>query len=415
MNIAHSFRILPPELVDVVVDYLHNDRKALANFSLVARSWLATSHYHLFHAIQLSKDDFREYSDTMQLLESSSNIRYNIRILQIWSVPACVAPETLAYVLDSLENLHTVCMYGMTCKISVGPPVQWTRTKKLRKLELSGFDAMRGEIVNTMGFFCRVPVGELLLSDWEILPISLHQALHQKLLGDSLDDLLHDWSIDSVVFSHNVGSAALDLVRTISIAENVHSIDVAEQACWAVPERFTQLLRDVGPHLTHLRLDVTGIYTHPVSCTCTTASARLILTYSIALATAMAQCTSLKSLHLYLGTHVYYDRFASVEVATAGFPLTLMSDISLSVQDITFGFGVDYEGDFIKFWTEKVDWGGLERKLLTLKDLKSVHFVWEIPYPAVFMETRLERVPNGVREVIRNSLPRIHAAGKLLL
>ena len=104
-----------------------------------------------------------------------------------------------------------------------------------------------------------------------------------------------------------------------------------------------------------------------------------------------------------------------MEAQTASFPLALLSEVPITIQHITLGFGVDYEGDFIKFWTEKVDWESLERKLLTCKGLQSLRFVWEIPYPVIFRETRLEQVPSTIRDTITKSLPRLYAAEKLLL
>ncbi|KIP10416.1 hypothetical protein PHLGIDRAFT_115538 [Phlebiopsis gigantea 11061_1 CR5-6] len=400
MNAANTRPAIPQELLDNIIDNLHDNRKSLAACSLVSRTWLACSHYHLFYTITFGKDDFLPYSKTIRLLESSRSIRGHIRVLQIWSVATCVAPETLARVLDMFANLHTLRMYGTTCKVVEGAPAQWQRTAKLRRLELGGFDALRAEIVNTLAFFCRVPVGELLVTDWEVLPISLHQALHQILPAATMDHLLHDWSVDSVVFSHNVSGVALDLVRTACVVEKIHSIDVAEQMlCLAMARRFDQLLEGVSKHLTVLRLNVTSMYTRPCS----------------SLTTAISRCTSLKSLHLFLGAQAFYDHFASVEVATAEFPLTLMQDMPSSIQHITLAFGVDYDGAFVKFWAEKVDWSSLERRLLSLSQLISVRFMWEIPYPAVFTETRVEQIPSGVRELIRESLPQLQILDKLVL
>lgn len=44
---------LPPELIDRIIDFLHNEPKALAACSLVARSWTATSRYHRFSMVWL--------------------------------------------------------------------------------------------------------------------------------------------------------------------------------------------------------------------------------------------------------------------------------------------------------------------------------------------------------------------------
>jgi len=46
--------MLPYELVDIIIDYLHGDRVALAACCLVCKAWLASSRYHLFTDILLN-------------------------------------------------------------------------------------------------------------------------------------------------------------------------------------------------------------------------------------------------------------------------------------------------------------------------------------------------------------------------
>ena len=42
---------LPPELCDMVIDFLHDNKVALASCSLVCRSWSRAARYHLFDSI----------------------------------------------------------------------------------------------------------------------------------------------------------------------------------------------------------------------------------------------------------------------------------------------------------------------------------------------------------------------------
>lgn len=39
---------LPPELIDIVLDHLHDDKLTLTQCALVSRIWVSASHYHLF-------------------------------------------------------------------------------------------------------------------------------------------------------------------------------------------------------------------------------------------------------------------------------------------------------------------------------------------------------------------------------
>ncbi|KAF9480974.1 hypothetical protein BDN70DRAFT_578100 [Pholiota conissans] len=45
---------LPTEVVDIIIDFLHNDKRSLAACSLVARNWLPSSRYHLIPSISTS-------------------------------------------------------------------------------------------------------------------------------------------------------------------------------------------------------------------------------------------------------------------------------------------------------------------------------------------------------------------------
>ncbi|KZT02342.1 uncharacterized protein LAESUDRAFT_604658, partial [Laetiporus sulphureus 93-53] len=44
---------LPPELRDMILDFLHDDCPALKSCSLVSGVWLPTTRSHLFRSIQI--------------------------------------------------------------------------------------------------------------------------------------------------------------------------------------------------------------------------------------------------------------------------------------------------------------------------------------------------------------------------
>jgi hypothetical protein len=49
-----SMALLPLEITDRIIDFLHDDRKALYTCRLVCREWIHSSRTHLFWAINLS-------------------------------------------------------------------------------------------------------------------------------------------------------------------------------------------------------------------------------------------------------------------------------------------------------------------------------------------------------------------------
>ena len=57
---------IPPELIDQIIDHLHNDPKSLSACALTARDWLPSARYHRFRSIRLRSakkiDSFHQFS-----------------------------------------------------------------------------------------------------------------------------------------------------------------------------------------------------------------------------------------------------------------------------------------------------------------------------------------------------------------
>jgi len=52
---------VPAELTDVVVDFLHDDKKSLGNCALVSKEWLSVARYHLFREIYIHESNVNEF------------------------------------------------------------------------------------------------------------------------------------------------------------------------------------------------------------------------------------------------------------------------------------------------------------------------------------------------------------------
>jgi len=80
---------LPQELVDYIIDHLHDDRLTLNNCSLVSRAWLPTSRLHLFAKVSLTVSPANTLPPTELcrrlhlLLSTSPSLIPNIRELDI--------------------------------------------------------------------------------------------------------------------------------------------------------------------------------------------------------------------------------------------------------------------------------------------------------------------------------------------
>ena len=67
---------LPPELTDRIIDFCHNNKRALSNCALTHSSWLATSRLHLFHTITTT--GVHERTDRATKLKSIINTRLHM-------------------------------------------------------------------------------------------------------------------------------------------------------------------------------------------------------------------------------------------------------------------------------------------------------------------------------------------------
>lgn len=79
---------LPPELENIIINLLHDDRQALKACSLVCRDFVATGQKHLFTKIVLHRDPARpifpsQTARLLQVLDSSPHIAYLVESLDI--------------------------------------------------------------------------------------------------------------------------------------------------------------------------------------------------------------------------------------------------------------------------------------------------------------------------------------------
>lgn len=72
---------LPSELNDRILDFLHDDRRALCNCSLACRDWLPTSRHHLFHT--LAAIPIQDAAPLAQLLEEDPPLGSYIEHLEL--------------------------------------------------------------------------------------------------------------------------------------------------------------------------------------------------------------------------------------------------------------------------------------------------------------------------------------------
>ena len=118
-----SSRILPPELIDNIIDHFHDDPATLHSCALVNSAWLPASRYHIFHRVSIRFNEGPypyntscggEASRLYQILASSPKIVPYICDLLIYKGTKSLDPdlnqmtqeESLPLLLRLLTNLR---------------------------------------------------------------------------------------------------------------------------------------------------------------------------------------------------------------------------------------------------------------------------------------------------------------------
>jgi hypothetical protein len=123
--------LLPQEITDHIIDFLHDDREALYACSLVCRKWVPSSRTHLFWAVRSSGTP-----TFSRLLEFTPQIGLYVRDLSVYYDAAReVVPERLVNLWLSLKNLSK--LYINTQRIRSGMLVAlWSSLPCLKELSL---------------------------------------------------------------------------------------------------------------------------------------------------------------------------------------------------------------------------------------------------------------------------------------
>ena len=122
---------IPPEIVDRIIDYVHDDVKTLAVCSLIARDWVPSTRLHLF--AKLSLLSAHEVARLTELDSFAPNILYYCQELTIGtnstfdypSTPGFLPfvstlPSTISERIDRLASLHTLHFRGFPSGVKRG-------------------------------------------------------------------------------------------------------------------------------------------------------------------------------------------------------------------------------------------------------------------------------------------------------
>lgn len=103
--------MLPSEITDAIIDYLHDDKASLAACGLICRTWLPSSRYHLFSNITLSINSIRSFAELLQ--NPFNNVALMVRHLTVAPHPAPYGAS-----VDEKRRAQSAAIFGILPRVT---------------------------------------------------------------------------------------------------------------------------------------------------------------------------------------------------------------------------------------------------------------------------------------------------------
>ena len=235
---------LAQELVDTVIDHLHDDHKSLHACALTCQSWLPSAQHHIFRVVELETHE--QCIQFWSLMKSNPRLGALVQIISIRERGYLWVEEDLPLVAPYVSEARTmsVCDVTFTARVQACICMHFTSVKRL-ELNLSRFPAFSPAAVLLQSF---PNLTELDLwgifwapgADCSSLNNSSHPiqklSLHNLLIGYCHVDQLIEWLSST---------SSLEQIKTLSLRLGAPS-DILPLA---------MLLRSAGPSLEDLTVN----------------------------------------------------------------------------------------------------------------------------------------------------------------
>ncbi|TCD68630.1 hypothetical protein EIP91_010285 [Steccherinum ochraceum] len=361
---------LPPELIDLIIDYLHLDKPTLQHFALASRRWLRSVRYHLFHHVRVlaSPDDSsRAFGPFIHFLETHPHLGHYIREVELCGNSsrrhdldsfAELDGEQLIPIVRRLPFLHTLIL----SQVYVVPPSatgSWTEfTMQLRKLvwneiysdcEGAQWLATIFKVYDTLHILDPIPVLTETSPALMNMPADSFNLLEhvRSLVIESRNDPMSLGKIEGLMPFIMKKVASLELLLELEEKQQVGRLEA--------------FIKSKGESVKHLRLDIDDVQIFQKQ------SASLMRSG----VNLTVVCPQLQSLHLCL--HSSYP--TEVTNDHWGYGTAVLADGPRSLRRLTIGMVTSEDNPYTM--DLEIDWSQFERALLSLKDLECVRFQME--------------------------------------
>jgi hypothetical protein len=142
-SISTNVRVpeLPLEIVELVIGYLKDDKRALVNCSLVCRAWLSQSQRLLFHSVELNPRTVTSFVELFRIDGSSPFFASSVGMIELQSLatwePSSLKPllrQECRFQLERIPSLRIASTLLTTVPLRTWErlgPVFWSSVKQL--------------------------------------------------------------------------------------------------------------------------------------------------------------------------------------------------------------------------------------------------------------------------------------------
>lgn len=405
---------LLPEIVDMVIDHLHNDKPSLFACAAVSRRWLPACRFHLFRTITV--DDVGDQADLKNLLSflrSHPQIPPFPRELYVMGHPGCAPPVpllSLGALITELPNLHTLKLHSIKWSSPSNLAEGRFFTQALRRLHISSAEISGGtrSIFDIIAFS---PALEELSLDYVHVPSDEIHHLRDLPEMDLPNRRLKKVSLHA---SHLM-SQFLGYIQITSSAQSLDTVSISSPR--SEIERVGDFLHDVGPRLRDLHLR----FTFPPPCFHLSEGGFTefihsnvppdLLASDFWAKVGISSCDALESIRIFIpmrpcdtAIHGYSCYWQHI--------LNLLQILPRDIRKMEIGLHVEARKEEVYLRRLTVaPWGQFEQVLSSFKRLEVVRFEDE----ELFFQDKCRTLSDGLRKYIRRKLRPLHKRGVLHL
>ena len=396
---ADGRRTLPQEVIDMIIDFLHDDRRTLKACAQVSRSWVRVSHYHLSRNVRIEATPSFKAGYSAQL-QSLLRWPFHVYIYELTVVPV----PTRSSLYPELTEENVVAFFTSLPRLRSLSLDQtgFTRRHLSRSQPACRFSADKLSI-NWM--YPSIPgsnssTSDLLLLFYEIKELDL-KVIHRKHLSDAISfeggEPPPPIMVDTLTLS-DVSGPLLRLLRSLISRDRLRIMRVSIAATADVVE-LGDLLGAIGSNILEFQLSIWNFWSNDF----TGESIRQLFKYDQSAYSAhsldwdvlgLSNCPNLQSVViLYANSGPFYS-WETVYGLVAAIP-TRVKQITIVVRD--------------EYCLSSANWSRLRQTLEHLTNLRRLQF--RLCRGGDLFQSR--EIPQQVMEGLCRALPSFKDRGLL--